>query len=73
MRIDKGRSNRRPLHLIQNIANFLKVGDVRSVGIQSALTRGALGEGVNEELESAAGVDLEVQGSGDWVLPQLGR
>lgn len=60
MRIDKGRSDRRPLHLVQDIPDLLEVGDVRSVGVQGTFTRGTFGKRGDEEFESAAGVDLEV-------------
>ena len=71
MRVNEGGSDRRPLHLIQDLANLLEVGDVRSVGVQGAFTRGTLGKRGDEELEGTAGMDLEVQSSSNGVLPQL--
>ena len=44
---------------------------MRSVGVQSSLTRSSVGEGRDDELERAAGVNLEVQRPSDRVLPQL--
>ena len=59
------------LHLVHEVAHGREVGDVRAVGVQSALAARARGQRVDVDLADATGVDLEVQPASHRVLPQL--
>lgn len=71
----RGRTYRRcdgwSLHLVEKVADGLEVFDVCAVGVESAFARCAGGERFDDEFLGSAGVDLEGELCGDWVLPQL--
>lgn len=69
MWVHQPRRNRRPLHLIQDVAHFLQVFDLCAVWIERSLAVRAGGERVDDELAHAAGVDLEMELIRDRVLP----
>lgn len=64
------RPDRRPLQPIDDFANLSQVANGRSIGVQSALFRRALGERSNDKGGDGRGVDLEVEAARASVLPE---
>ena len=71
MRVNERMGNRRPLHLVENIPHLLQVLEMSSVRVKGALTSGASRQRVDDKLLNTAGMNLEVQGAGYRVLPEL--
>lgn len=65
------RCNTRALDLEQDVSHSPEIRDVRTVGVQSTLTVCASWERVDQQFVSDTGVDLEVQFSSHFVLPEL--
>lgn len=65
------RSDSWPLHLVEQPTNGTQICDVRAVRVERALSLGALRQRVNEELGCSARVHLEMEVTGDGVLPKL--
>lgn len=61
----------RPLHLVQNVPDLLQIFEVCTIGIKCALALGPSRKRVNNEFSSTARMNLEVESSGDRVLPEL--
>lgn len=65
------RCNGRPLHLVEKLPSLLQVCNVCAIGVQSAFPVGTSRQRGDDELSSAARMHLEVETSGDGVLPEL--
>ena len=64
-------SDRRSLHLVQKLPDFLQIRQASAVRIECPITLRTLREWVNQQLSHSAGMYLEVQVSGNRVLPYL--
>ena len=71
VRVNERRGNRRPLHLVENLPYLLQVLKVSTIRVKCTLTSGASRQRVDDKLLHTAGMNLEVQGTGHRVLPEL--
>ena len=65
------RRDGRTLHLVQDVSHGAEVRDVRTVRIERTFALRTVRERGYEELLDAAGMHLEVEATGNRVLPQL--
>jgi len=70
VRVDQAGCDGGSLHLVQNVTNLLQIFDVCTVGVKCAVALGSTRKRVDDEFSSAARMNLEVETSGDRVLPE---
>lgn len=71
MRVHEFRCDRRALHLVDEVAHLLQACEVRAFRVQCTLLVSAFRKRSDNELRHSTRMDLEVQVSGDWILPEL--